>query len=519
MLTRIKKMYHQEALTLLRWLAYARSPPTLGELIDAAITDPVEESFIDTSERGGLRDALNILAGLVTIEENQGSNAENFSTAGIVTNGTPAAGDSQGANTSNNQYLTTDTRIKLAHFSVKEYLESERILRSKADRFHLESAIGHQTLAKSCITYLRYYSISPEKTLTEKDLETFPLLKYAAQSWFYHCALQYGRETSREVSFLQIEQAKDDWLLVHDPDTPWSNAFLTFRTKGKVSGSALYYASLLGLSVVVSSLLASGADVNAEGGYYCSAIQAAAGGGYVETVQLLVDKGADVNAQGGECSSAVQAAAAGGHIETVKLLVDKGADVNAESGYCGSALQAAAVGGHIETVKLLVDKGADVNAQGGTYGSAVQAAIAGVHTETVQLLVDLGADVNAQDGNYSSPVYAAAGGGNVEIVKLLVDKGADVNALDRDSTSAVYAAAGGGHVEIVKLLVDKGADVNAQGGYYNSAVQAAAARGHIETVKLLVDKGADVNAESGYCGSALQAASREGHAETVKLFY
>jgi hypothetical protein len=60
MLTRIKEMYHQEALTLLYWLAYARSPPTLGELVDAAITDPNMESFIDISERGGLRDALNI---------------------------------------------------------------------------------------------------------------------------------------------------------------------------------------------------------------------------------------------------------------------------------------------------------------------------------------------------------------------------------------------------------------------------------------------------------------------------
>jgi hypothetical protein len=63
MLTRIKEIYHQEALTLLRWLAYARSPLTLSQLVDAAITDPVEESFVDISERGGLRDALNILAG------------------------------------------------------------------------------------------------------------------------------------------------------------------------------------------------------------------------------------------------------------------------------------------------------------------------------------------------------------------------------------------------------------------------------------------------------------------------
>lgn len=204
MLTRIKKMYYQEALTLLYWLAYARSPPTLGELIDAAIIDPVEESFIDTSERGSLRDALNILAGLVTIEENQVVNTENYSGARGFTNNTSTAGCSQDIIVYHSQYLTTDTRVRLAHFSLKEYLESQRILKCSAHQFYLESAIGHRVLSQSCLTYLRYYSISPEKTLTRQDLRIFPLLEYAAQAWFYHSALQYGGDTNREVSFLQI---------------------------------------------------------------------------------------------------------------------------------------------------------------------------------------------------------------------------------------------------------------------------------------------------------------------------
>jgi ankyrin repeat protein len=44
---------------------------------------------------------------------------------------------------------------------------------------------------------------------------------------------------------------------------------------------------------------------------------------------VLVDKGADVNAQGGEYGSALQVAVARGHTEMAQLLVDKGADVNA----------------------------------------------------------------------------------------------------------------------------------------------------------------------------------------------
>jgi hypothetical protein len=128
MLTRIKKMYHEEALTLLRWLAYARSPPTLAELVDAAIIDLDEEGSIDTGERGGLRGALNILFGLVTIEETQSDRAENHSNTGIFTSDVSTAGPAHSGAMFHSENLTPDTRVRLAHFSVKEYLESKRVL-------------------------------------------------------------------------------------------------------------------------------------------------------------------------------------------------------------------------------------------------------------------------------------------------------------------------------------------------------------------------------------------------------
>ncbi|OCK73444.1 hypothetical protein K432DRAFT_280544, partial [Lepidopterella palustris CBS 459.81] len=61
---------------------------------------------------------------------------------------------------------------------------------------------------------------------------------------------------------------------------------------------------------------------------------------------LLLSKGADVNAQGGRYGNALQAASVGGHNKIVELLLSKGADINAQGGECGNALQAASVGGH-----------------------------------------------------------------------------------------------------------------------------------------------------------------------------
>ncbi|KAI1672149.1 hypothetical protein L13192_03008 [Pyrenophora tritici-repentis] len=73
---------------------------------------------------------------------------------------------------------------------------------------------------------------------------------------------------------------------------------------------------------------------------------------------MLLDAGANVNAQGGEYGNALQAASEGGHEQVVKMLLDKGAEVNAQGGEYGNALQAASWGGHEQVVKILLNAGA-----------------------------------------------------------------------------------------------------------------------------------------------------------------
>lgn len=53
-------------------------------------------------------------------------------------------------------------------------------------------------------------------------------------------------------------------------------------------------------------------------------------------MKLLLDKGVDVNAQGGFYCNALQAASVRGHERIVKLLL-KGTDVNAQGGLHGNA--------------------------------------------------------------------------------------------------------------------------------------------------------------------------------------
>ncbi|KAH6881080.1 hypothetical protein B0T10DRAFT_518795 [Thelonectria olida] len=425
---------------------------------------------------------------------------------------------------------TSKATVRIAHFSVWEYLESERIRYSKdAVFFSVRQQYADAQMACICLTVLLEPGlVTSASALLQQN--NFALTRYAARYWPDH--FRDGVEDPpTDVQALKLFKSKEglfeNWVTTWNFDDYAGEAPL-----GKIP-APLYYASLLGLDSIVPRLLddttlaalpptgdrcygnslrrasfgiqlllEKSADVRAEGRCYGSALQAASAGGHDKIVQLLLEKGADVNA--GKYGSALQAAAARGHDKIVQLLLEKGADVNMEGGHYGSALQAASAGGHDKIVQLLLEKGADVNAEGGQYGSALQAASAEGHDKIVQLLLEKGAGVNAEGRCYGSALQAASFRGHNKIVQLLLEKGADVNAKGGEYGSALQAASYGGHDKIVQLLLEKGADVNAEGGQYGSALQAASAGGHDKIVQLLLEKGADVNAEGGEYGIALQ---------------
>ncbi|KAB5513478.1 hypothetical protein GE09DRAFT_1266749, partial [Coniochaeta sp. 2T2.1] len=69
----------------------------------------------------------------------------------------------------------------------------------------------------------------------------------------------------------------------------------------------LALASYLGLRLVIEDIVAKEKiDVNAQGGEYGTALQAASTAGNKEVVEMLLGKGADVNVQGGDYGTALQ---------------------------------------------------------------------------------------------------------------------------------------------------------------------------------------------------------------------
>jgi ankyrin repeat protein len=387
----------------------------------------------------------------------------------------------------------SNSRIYLIHQTAREFL----IRNYNGSIWHLDLVETENEMSQICVKYLLM------DDLVSHDGESArSLLRYSSQYWADH----FRHIPSPRKDLLQSVYKLYD--LSNERFTLWFPIFweLVMLHEERPTMNAIHLAAFNGHQNVLSRLdMSSNGGIDQADSSKTNSLHWACLRGNVEVVQLLLGKGADVNARGGKYGSALQAASQEGHLEIAQLLLEKGADVNTQGGYYGNALQAASHRRHLEIAQLLLEKGADVNTQGGDYGSALQAASQEGHLDIAQLLLEKGADVNTQGGNYGSALQAASQEGHLEIAQLLLEKGADVNTQGGDYGNALQAASAEGHLEIAQLLLEEGADVNTQGGDYGSALQAASAEGHLEIAQLLLGRGANINV-----GSNIQSNDKRG---------
>ncbi|KDR66367.1 hypothetical protein GALMADRAFT_147954, partial [Galerina marginata CBS 339.88] len=247
--------------------------------------------------------------------------------------------------------------VKLSHFSVKEYLLSDR-----QKDFSINEEAAHLKIAKISVAYLLQFdsfASFPQAALRsplrkQALLQSSPLALYSAEYWINHT--KFGRMDPTLLTLILRLLTSETapltiWIRIYDIDHDMDGD--TMFTQSIVH-SPLYYASLAGFGEVARHLVGDGANVNARGGGLGHPLQAASSQGHEVVVKLLLENGADVNARGGEYGNALQAASSEGHEAVVKLLFENGADVNAQGGPDGNALYRASSEGHEVVVKLLL---------------------------------------------------------------------------------------------------------------------------------------------------------------------
>ena len=90
-------------------------------------------------------------------------------------------GDITGDGSDDDSDYFPSRKIRLAHFSVKEHLISERIQCGAVSEFRATDIDAHRFIVESCLQYIFHYDESDFKTTSLEDLERFPLLQYACR--------------------------------------------------------------------------------------------------------------------------------------------------------------------------------------------------------------------------------------------------------------------------------------------------------------------------------------------------
>ena len=494
MLCNIDQALIKDARRILTFLCFASRPLTLRELIDGIAVEIDEPIRLNKDCRlEDYNDSNNICPGFIDINLAAHPTSEAYSEKNLL------------------------PIVQIAHFSVQEYLESDRIRHQKAAIFGLTSITAHAEIAQICLVYLLEHDFARSE-LDQSMLEEYPLAHFAAMYWYHHYKRTTDFASGLDHLVSRLFQQRGTfmtWVKLCDVDQNGEKLVNLDRNSDEIAGP-VYYTSLLGLDKALYDLISippleemeisAGSStatlevakmINAHGGYFGHALNAASDRGHEKVVQLLLDRGADVNARNGNYNNALYTASYRGHENITRLLLSKGADINAQVGWFGSALQMALYSGYKTIVQLLLDSGGDINTQGGRFGSVLQTAVFAEskdHENIVQLLLDRGADINAQGGYFGNALHAALYQDNANIVRLLLDKGADVNAQSGYFGNALHAASHEGKANIVRLLLDKGAYVNAQNGRFSNSLYAASMDGHEDIVQLLLDRGADISA-------------------------
>ena len=543
-LTNIDTKHVEYAVTILRWLVFAARPLLVSEVLKLTGFQLNEHPTFDRDgvlmEQADIERICSSLVSVYSAESRlSGDTEEERSLFFRSTNADVTFASNQTSNGVDKTVLRA--YVRLAHFSVQEFLLSDRIPPGRASRFELTSLESHELIARSCIEYLLH--LGEFGNVNQELFDRFPLAKYAAHRWTTHV-----RDIEDEVDEEEEESLSGELTVLIDqlslescPAFKWwveicKGPRLRFRREYSLARypdpTPLHMACLEGLITAVSSILKRSVDnVQCIWDGYGTPLMVAAQSDFwhQDVIHTLLNHGADIN-YGGidddiEFGSPLGVACACGDEKLMQVLLDRGAALNGVNGIDRpiSPLVAAAARGQRDIVKKLLARKAAVESRGALDETPLMAAVAS-HVpgaiDLARLLLNNGACVDTESIIVGTAIQQAAFAENWECVKMLIEEyGANINAEggNNDLGTALNQACERDNEEMIRYLLEKGAvDTD------NKCLRAACRSGKENMVRILLERCSDVNAAStplygyGKCRTALGEAALHGTLSIVE---
>ena len=352
---------------------------------------------------------------------------------------------------------------QFSHFSVKEFLTSDRLAASMADSsrcHHIRLEPAHIFMAQACISVL----LRLEFPIDKQTIQKFPLADYAATHFADHG--EFGSVISHITDGI-------DYLL--DEDKPYyaawisriSSSWWAERNSGRSRASPLYHVAQLGFYGMVQ--------------------------------HLLLKRPQDIMAMGGVHGTPVHAALHRRHLKVFELLLSYGVGLDIRDFDGQTPLHLAATNALVEVARKLIEQRVNINARDNNGWTPLHQIIdvypPKKKLEIMGLLLEHGADVSAQDNDLLTPLHLAAKNGQLAAAQLLLQRGASTQAQGNDFRTPLHYASVHGHPDIMQLLLEHGADLEAQNNNHNTPLHLAANQGKLTAAHALLEHHANVHAQ------------------------
>jgi len=406
--------------------------------------------------------------------------------------------------------------VQFSHYSVKEYLTSERLANAKKhlSQYHILPRSAHMVIAQASLGVL----LALDDQIDTGGITNFPLANYAARYWVDHAKFDDVSSSIEDGMKYLFDPARPHfsrWVWIYDIDYPLRPIMLSMRPTSPET-VPLYHATLCGFHGLVKHLIDTCPEhINARGGYHSSPLHAAVVKGNVDIATLLLDHGADVAALDKDKQTPLDRAVDKAKVDIVELLLDYHADVNAYDAF--GALYRASFEGELDIAWILLQHGAAVDSRDPDGYTPLYASSQNGHVDVARLLLQNGAVVDSRGNMGWTPLMSASGNGSVAIVRLLLQSGAIIDTRNNNGWTPLMSASQEGHLDVVRLLLQSGAtmELRNKGGCTPLAI--ASHNGRVDVVRLLLQNGAVVDPRSDDGWTPLKSASRNGYPDIVRL--